>query len=437
MRRILLSALGLGILVAALAAANLRRDPSAQTLDWQLIRRPPREVTTETLALGPIVQTVTAPGKVELKDEAKIASQIVGKVIYVKPGRDGGKLQDGDVVHKDELLVGLDPTAAKARRDSALARIERLKDAIRQATTDREKALRDLNRSNQLAGRGVVTQTELADNRTLLAKAEAALGMSHNDLAEAKAMLESSQQELDYTEIRAPMDGVVAGVDVEVGEVVIAGTTNLPGTVLMTLGDLKSQRVRADVDETDVPLVQPGQPARIFLQADPTRPLAGSVELVAPKGKKTEEVVSFETLVKIDEDDGTRLKPGMTATVEIEVKRSDSALGVPVQAVVHRRRKDLPDTPAVRSWAEKHARSPGEKATEAEARYIKIVFALEGGAARALPVETGLSDEHRVEILSGLKAADHVIVGPFRALDELKDGDAVSLAKPDAKASRP
>ena len=92
----------------------------------------------------------------------------------------------------------------------------------------------------------------------------------------------------------------------------------------------------------------------------------------------------------------------MTATVEIEVRRADDALGVPVQAVVHRRRKDLPDTPAVRSWAERHARSPGEKAREAEARYVKIVFVVQHGVARARPVETGLSDERRVEILAGL-----------------------------------
>jgi HlyD family secretion protein len=261
-----------------------------------------------------------------------------------------------------------------------------------------------------------------------MAKATAALEMSRNELVESEAERRTSQQYLDRTEIRAPIDGVVAGLDVEVGEVVIAGTTNLPGTVMMTIGDLSRMRVRADVDETDVPLVRPRQPARIFLQADLGHPISGEVDRVAPKGKKTEEVVSFETLVRVAPGNDA-LRSGMTATVEIEVRRSADALGVPVQAVVHRRRKDLPDTAAVRAWAERHARSPGEKAKEAEARYVKIVFVREEGVARARPVETGISDERRVEILSGLKRGEQVIVGPFRALDELKDGNPVVEAK--------
>src|SRR5262249_52998532 len=81
--------------------------------------------------------------------------------------------------------------------------------------------------------------------------------------------------------------------DVEVGEVVIAGTTNLRGTVLMTICDLSRMRIRADVDESDVPLVRAGQPARVYLQADEGEPVAGSVERVAPKGRKDDEGVSF------------------------------------------------------------------------------------------------------------------------------------------------
>jgi HlyD family secretion protein len=418
MRRAFVSILTVTLLVAGLAAANLRRDPSSQSIDWRIVRPPAREVVAEPPGRGPVVQTITAPGAVELVEEAKIASQIVGRAVEVR-------VEDGDMVQKGDLLVKLDDTDAKARLESVDRRIQRLEAAIDQALSDREKARRDLERSGQLANRGVVTATEVADARTALAKADAVLTMSRNELAESRAMRTTSEEDLRRTEIRAPIDGVAAGVDVEVGEVVIAGTTNLPGTVMMTIGDPTRMRVRADVDETDVPLVKSGQPTRVFLQADPTVPVAGHVDLVAPKGKKAEEVVSFETLIAVPTSEGTPLRPGMTATVEIEVRRAEDVLGVPVQAVVHRRRKDLPDTPEVRRWAESHARSPGEKATEAEARYITIVFLLEGGVARARPVETGISDERRVEIISGLEPDDRVIIGPFRALDELKDGDAV------------
>jgi HlyD family secretion protein len=354
-------------------------------------------------------------------EEAEIASQIVGRVIEVR-------IKDGDRVKRGDLLVKLDPTEAKARVDSAAARCDRLRSAIDQARRDLEKATRDEALSTKLAGRGVTTLTELADSRTSKSKAEISLKMCANDLVESEAMRLTSQQELIRTAILSPIDGVVAGLSVDVGEVVIAGTTNLKGSVLMTVSDMKRLRVRAEVDETDVPLVRPGQPSKVFLQADEKNPVAGTVDRVAPKGTKKDEVVSFETLVNIAEDQPV-LRPGMSSTVEIEVRRADRVLSVPVQAVVHRRRKDLPDSPTVRAWTERNAHSPGEKAQEAELRYVKIVFVVVGDVARARPVETGLSDERRIEIVSGVGPEERVVVAPFRALDELKDGSPVIPVK--------
>ena len=413
--------LGLVALVASLAAANLRRDSGAVALDWRIARPSPREVVAEPPARGPIVQTITAPGTVEPVEEAEIASQIVGRVVAVN-------VKDGDAVKKGAVLVKIDDTEPRARLDSARARMERARAGIDQAQAELDKAARDVGRFGKLAGRGASTATELADARSLQAKDVAMLAMSKHDLAESEAMLRTSRQALDWTEIRAPIDGVVSGLKVEVGEVVIAGTTNLPGTVLMTVADLGRMQVRADVDESDVPLARPGQPARVYLQADGRDAIPGVVDRVSPKGKKSAEVVSFETLVRVGSE-RSNLRSGMTATVEVEVRRVPDALGVPVQAVVHRRRKDLPDTAAVRNWAERNAHSPGEKARDAEARYIKVVFVVDRGVARARPVETGISDERRIEILDGLRPADRVIVGPFRALDELKDGNPVTPAK--------
>lgn len=418
----------IGLLAAGLAAANLAREPGSTTLDWELIKPQPLEVQLESPTRGAIVQTITAPGKVESELEAEIASQLVGRVVDVRV-KEGAVVKDGDV------LVVLDDTDARARLDSAVARIARLKSAIQQAEKDLEKSERDASQSGKLAGRGFSTPTELADARTAVAKSQAALAMSQQELIESEAMKTSSEKELSRTLITAPIDGVVSGLNVDVGEVVIAGTTNLPGSVLMTVSGLKTMRVRAEVDETDVPLVRPGQPSRIFLHSDPIRPISGEVDLVSHKGKaskSTDEVVSFETLVAVNGPSlgsgaTPRLRPGMTSTVVIEVKRSESALSVPAQAVVHRRRKDLPNTPEVREWDRRNQGSPGEKHLQAEARYVKIVFVVDGDVARARPIETGLSDERRVEILDGLRPDERLVVGPFRALDELKDGQSVRL----------
>lgn len=414
------------ILAAGLAAMNASRDPGAIRLDWTLVPRPSRKVLAEPPARATIVRTVAASGKVESVEEAEIASQIIGRVVAVN-------FQEGDAVKKGEILVQIDPTDAQARLDSTLARTTRLDAAISQADSDLAKARRDAGLASKLAGRGFTTPTELADSFTALAKAEAALVMSRNELTETEAMRRAGEEDVRRTTIRSPMDGVVSDLDVDVGEIVIAGTTNLPGSVLMKVCDLGRMRVRADVDETDVPLVRPGQPVRVFLQADQLRPIPGKVDRVSPQGKaKKDDVVGFETLVDLDvapatgsESDGPLLRPGMSVTIEVEVRRGEDALSVPAQAVVHRRRKELPDTPAFRDWAARSVGRPGDRARDAELRYLKVVFVLEGAVARARPIAAGLSDESRVEILEGLGEGDRVIVGPFHALDEMKDGDAV------------
>lgn len=427
MRRILAITLVLLLLAAAAVAvvvANLRRDESAWGVDWSIQRRVPvKQVQVETPQRVEIIQTVTGPGRVELIEEASIASQVMGQVKEVR-------VKKGDRVRKGDLLVKLDDEDAKARLASTEARIDRLKAAIALARADLVKAAAEAEGYRELESRGFSTPTEVRDGVTMLAKMEAALEMSEHELKESFAMRRNSEQDLERTEIRAPIAGTVIHLDVEVGEVVIAGTTNLPGTVLMTIGDMDRVRVRADIDESDVGLVRHGQPVRIFLQADQQQPIPGTVELIAPKGTKVNEVVSFETLINV-EGQHDLLRPEMTATVEIEVRRSSDAHSIPVQAVVHRRLKELPGTPRVRDWLASQPKTPSEKGKDDAARYLKVVFLMQGGKAEARPVETGISDQERIEILRGIDPEATVIVGPFRVLDEMTEGQPVELEKPD------
>jgi HlyD family secretion protein len=420
MFRGIVAVIGLGALVFGVAAANLRRPATTEAVDWQLVKKGAKEVNVESPARGPIVQTITAPGVVEPLEVAQISSQVVGRVVALP-------IKEGDTVKAGDLLLQLDDADARAKLDSADARYNRLREAIAQAEADVKKAERDASQSGRLADRGYTTRTELADSRTMLAKAGAALRMSRLELAESEAMRRSSQRDLERTEIRSPVNGVVSNLNVEIGEVVIAGTTNLAGTVLMNVSNLSGMRVRVDVDETDIPFIHRGQPAQVYLQADQRAPIAGTVGRISAVGTRSGDVVNYEARIVVGQDSAA-LRVGMTATVEIEVRRADDALGVPVQAVVHRQRKDLPDTAEVRAWCERNAHSPGERASEGKTRYVKVVFVVERGIARARPIETGLSDERRVEILSGLEPDDRVIVGPFRTLDELRDGQPTKEA---------
>lgn len=408
-----------GSLAAAVTVANVQRSPGSIMVDWQVVKEPPMEVGVEKPSRGRIVRKVTAPGVVEPVDEVNIGSQILGRVVAVE-------VKEGDVVKADDLLVKLDDTDANSRLISAQARTDRIRASITQAEDDLAKATRDEAQHGRLAGRGYSTPTELADARTLVHKGEAALQMCRRELLESDALRRISLEELKRTEIRAPIGGAVTGLSVRVGEVVIAGTVNLPGTVLMSITDPTRMRVDADVEESDVPQVQAGQVAHVYLQSDARTAIEGVVEKITAKGKKSGESIGFETRIRVDNPPPSLLA-GMSATVEIEVGKATDALGVPSHAVVHRRRKDLPNTPAMRAWAERNARSLGDRPRDSESRYVKVAFVLEGGIARVRPVELGLTDEHRVEILSGVSADERVVVSPFRALDMLMDGQEIRV----------
>jgi HlyD family secretion protein len=106
-----------------------------------------------------------------------------------------------------------------------------------------------------------------------------------------------------------------------------------------------------------------------------------------------------------------------------------------VQAVVHRRVKDLPDTPLFREWVAKQPKTPSERGKDDAVRYVKVVFVMENGQAHARPVGTGISDQERIEILAGIDSKATVIVGPFRTLDEMEEGQPVKLEEPKKKAN--
>ncbi len=430
MRRTIIVFSLLAVTATAVAVVNFRRNADRFGIDWRIKKSlPTKEVEVEHPKRAEIVQTVTAPGTIELVDEADIASQIMGQV-------DAVCVEKGDVVKEGDMLVRLNGEDANARLASTEARIDRLKAAIELAQADLDKAQLDAAGYHKLESRGFSSPDEVRNGETTLTKMEAALEMSQHELKESFAIRRNSEKEVERTEIRAPMDGTVIELDVEVGEVVIAGTTNLPGTVLMTIGDMSKMRVRADIDETDVGLVRAGQPAHIYLQADQAVSVPGSVDLISPKGTKINEVVTFETLIAV-QGKHAALRPAMTATVEIEVKRVKDAMSVPVQAVVHRRFRDLPDTPQLRQWVEKQPKTPAEKGKDLSVRYVKIVFVMQDGVARIRPVTTGISDQERIEIIAGLETKDTVIVGPFRTLDEMVEDQPVKLKKEESKDPDP
>ncbi|MEW6197323.1 MAG: efflux RND transporter periplasmic adaptor subunit [Planctomycetota bacterium] len=424
--------IGLVVLAAIVGGLYLLND-ATRTKDGRSALHVARELPIEVESTKPeqrgIIRTVQAPGDVEAFAEVDISSEVVGKIVEMP-------VEEGDLVQAGDLLCRLDDADYRARVLSREANVAKLKALIVQAEADVEKAERDWEQQQRLRETNASSPLELANYRTALIGARALLQMRQQELVEAEAFLQSAREDLEKTVIRSPLTGIVSQRFAKQGEVVITGTMNNPGTRIMVVSDLSKMQVRCRIDEADAPLVAPDQVARIYLQSDTRRSIAGSVYRVGTKGTKPlgRDVVTFETLVLITGAD-PRVKPGMTANVEIEVAGHANALTIPVQAVVYRKRRDLPPELVAEYDRRRAAQDPTLRQNLAE--YIKLVFCVQDGKAVPRLVETGINDATSVELLEGVGLDDVIVTGPYRSLDQLKDGSAVKLKEaPTAVPSR-
>ncbi|MBU0638432.1 MAG: efflux RND transporter periplasmic adaptor subunit [Planctomycetes bacterium] len=373
-----------------------------------------------------MVRTVQAPGEVEAFDEVDISSELVSKIVEMP-------VEEGDEVEAGDLLCRLDDADYRAVVLSRKANVAKLEALITQANADLEKAQRDYDHQRELIEVEATSAMEIANYLTNLIRARSVVEMRKQEIIEAEAGLQAAQEDLAKTVITTPISGVVSQRFADQGEVVITGTMNNPGTRIMVVSDLSKMQVRCRVDEADAALVAEGQTSRIYLQSDTRKSIAGSVLRVGTKGTKPigRDVVTFETLVLITEEN-TDIKPGMTANVEIEVARREGALSIPVQAVVYRKRRDLPQQLLDEFDKLEEARAPEARQNVAE--YLRLVFCVEEGKAHPRLVDIGISDVTRVEITRGIALSDTLVVGPYRSLDLLKDGKSVKQAeKPKAE----
>lgn len=413
-----------GISAGVFALGSLRRGADDKPI-LHVAKEVALSVTTTMPAREEIVRLVQAPGDVEAVLEVDISSEIVAKIEEMP-------VEEGDIVKAGDLLCRLNDDKLRAEVESAEARIDQLRASIAQADADLEKADRDVVRQRALSESHATSLLEMADYLTLLKKMKAVCDMRQAELVQAQAILKRMHEDLKRTVITSPIDGVISVLRAKQGEVVVTGTMNNPGTVIMTISDLSKMQVRTRVDEVDVPLVKAGQKARIYLQSDPDKPVPARVIRVASKGSRPtgRDVVTFETLLEVLSDD-ERIKPAMTANVEIEVAKQTDAVTVPIEAIVHRIRKDLPE--AILKELDEQQSGLDVSARVRQAQYLKVVYVMEGDVAKVRLVDVGISDTRRAEIRRGVDLGDVVITGPYRSLDQLADGKKVEVLEKDKK----
>ena len=412
------------------------------------------EVRTEVIERRDLVAIVTASGNIRALRTVDISSDVSARVARLM-------VNEGDDVVQGQTLLTLDPAqyqAALSRAEAALAQAE-AQQAQQEANLVRTQ--RDLDRLLSLRARDslLVSGQQIADARTNVEVADATLVSARYGVAQQRAALAEAQDLLGKTTFRAPIGGKVTRLNVEEGETVIIGTMNNPGSLVLTISDLSVIEVVVQVDETDVSRIEFGDSASIRIDAFPNDVFVGRVSEIGnsainPPTQQTagqQAAIDFEVVLTLDESKAS-LRPDLSATADIVVEQRAEALAVPIIALTIREEgsdsagageervawdddappgngggagNDEPDD-AVRAG---EGAGPAAGRGGPEPRDVEGVFVVLGGKVTFTPVEVGIAGQEYFEILSGIADGDTVVAGPYQAIRELRNGDAIRRAE--------
>jgi HlyD family secretion protein len=376
-------------------------------------KEPVITVQVEKVQARAITQVVTATGKIQPEVLVKITPEVSGEIVSL-PVKEGQKVKKGDI------LMKIKPDIYIAQRDQFAA-------GLLQAKASLSKSEPEFRRMQTLFKKGLVSESEYDIARASYEANKAAY-------AQATASLNQANESLRKTTVLAPMNGTVSQLNSELGERVL-GTVQFQGTDVMTIADLSRMESRVDVSENDVVLLSIGDTARIEVDAFPDRKVTAVVYEIAntatSKGLGTqEEVTNFQVKMRIVNAD-LQLRPGMSMTAGIETETRHNVLTVPIQSVTTRMPKVevKPGEGDGQSGTVMTASTTVKKKDENKAK--EIVFVVDGGVVKAMPVKRGISDDAYMEITEGLKDSMQVVSGTYKAINrELEDGAKVRVEEP-------
>ncbi|OFW03020.1 MAG: hypothetical protein A3I61_05330 [Acidobacteria bacterium RIFCSPLOWO2_02_FULL_68_18] len=305
------------ILLAALAGAgyllSTRYTGSAQTL----------QIVTVPVTRGDVVQTIDATGRLEAVRTVQVGTQVSGTIKALHADFNSR-------VRQGQVVAELEPSLFETQVEQARATVVRLEADAERARVQSQDAQVKLARARDLAARQLVPATDVETAEANARAAEAALKAAQAQVVQAQASLNQARVNLSHTVIRAPIDGVVISRNVDVGQTV-AASMQAP-TLFQIANDLSRMQVTGNVDEADIGRVRVGQQATFQVDAYPSETFSGGVSQVRLNPVIESNVVSYVTVIDVANTD-LRLRPGMTATVVIEVARSADTLRVPAAAL--------------------------------------------------------------------------------------------------------
>lgn len=355
-----------------------------------------RATTVQALTVSRVypsqaLTVLTASGYVTAERRAAVASKVTGRLVALH-------VEEGSRVKQGQVIARLESEDVEAARRQARANLNVARYNLAQARADEADAALQFERNRELIGKGYIARSEYDTSEARYKKARAAVQASEAAVRSAEAALGVAETAVEYTLIRAPFDAVVLTKNADIGDIVTPiGASSTAKAAVVTIADLGSLQVEADVSESSVGLVEIGQPCEIQLDAFPDTRFPGVVHMIVPTADRTKATVMVK--VRFEEKD-PRILPDMSAKVVFLSRRLAPEERIPRTAV--------PKTAVVSENGR------------------PSVFVIAEGKAVSTPVTVGEALGDVLEVTAGVKPGDRIVASPPAGL---KSGDPVKIAE--------
>jgi len=360
------------------------------------------EVEIAKAGLHEIRPTILASGVLAYRTEVNLTSELVAKVRSIE-------VEEGDIVEAGQLLMRLDPETYRnaiereeaSRRQSEIS-IQRQRVTLQLKTTQFE-------RSKKMLAVKMIDQNRFDEDKNQFELAQVELRSSEEALRRANAVLSEAREQMGKTDIRAPISGKIVSLPIKVGETAIPSTSSLAGAQLMKIADTAAIQAELKVDEADIAKIAVGQKTDVFAAAYPETALVGTVERIALAPSIEGQGRAYKVTVSMQVKPELLLRSGMSARANIFLSDGSKQLSVPVEAV--NTETDEVDT----------------------TKFSQFIWLEKEGKARKSVVTVGNSDDSWQAISKGVKEGDNVIVGPGKAIRQLRENDQVKQKPKDTE----
>ena len=408
-------------------------------------RQPSTEVRLEKVSTRNLTSVVSASGKIEPKRKVDVSSDITGRIVDLP-------VREGDMVERGQIVVRIDPTQYEAAVQRSEALLAGAIAGQTQAQANKDQAERAFTRARDIRAQNaqLVSQEALEQAETANRIAVANLEAVSRQVAQARAGLRESQDQLRKTTITAPMAGRVTRLAVEEGEVAVPGTFSRETGLLMTISDLSVIQVTVKVDETDVVRIHNRDSAEITIDAFPDTSFTGRVTEIknssvagassSSAGLNTDQAVDYEVIVTLD-NPPAGVRPDLSATARIITDSRRGSLSVPIIALTVREPSDTilradsaagNDSKRPAATAERSAApAPGADTGSARRKEIEGVFVVDTTTmtAQFRAVRVGIAGDEYFEVLGGVREGETIVAGPYQAIRDLRNKTKVRNAQ--------